>query len=150
METSYSLIPTNPHMKLLLLYRRSLPKSELIFIAITCTKFIPILLFTHAIPSNTSINILTLSKITRAFITFKTTTITFQYNTICAIVYIISTFIVINALAFITLFKHKAKATDQIVYEIPNNNITITKTMQIVIKIAIYIALIYILLYQLM
>ena len=148
METSYSLIPTNPHMKLLLLYRRSLPKSEIIFIAITCTKFIPILLFTHAIPSNTSINILTLSKITRAFITFKSTTINIQYNTICAIVYIISIFIVINALAFITLFKHKAKITDQIVYQIPNNNITITKTMQIVIKIAIYITLIYMLLYQ--
>ena len=147
-EKTYSIIPNEYYYRIKLLFRRSLPSSQLIFFIITLTKYIPILLFTHAIPPNSTQNILTLSKLFAALTTFNSTSWNYSYITLCIIIYIFILFIIISSICLIIYLIIHSKHTDDELYNIPNNKVSLPSKMKSFIKVITYLFLLLIFFYQ--
>ena len=136
---SRSIINNEFLFHLILTVRKIIPNSEYFYILLFLFKFIPLILFTHALYSVHS-TLFTLNKVFRSVTIFYHSNITFNYKALCAFIYLLL-IVLFLLIGFIMLYlRYQSKKS----YFLEEG----TKRIKMIIKVTSYLVIIVMFLYQ--
>ena len=141
-----STIENEYFFKMILHFRKSIPKNEFFYILFFLLKMIPILLFTHATFSSSS-SLFTLSKILKAT-TICNHNLSINYNVISIILYIIILFLFSSLILIYFIFYRLSKQTDKKLYGTISNQIKTSYSFDKFIRFISWFIIIFLLFYQ--
>ena len=134
--------------KLKLFYRKCIPKSDTFYIIFFLIKYLPVLLFTHALDVNFDSSVNTITKLIKSIVLFNRSSTGMHYPKICVVVYAILLLVIISVSYIFYVFYKASRTTDYHLYGIPSNKFKIKKIQLILFKITCHLFLLIIIFYQ--